>query len=83
MGDILHLLEADQRVLNHEPDAKAMRAQALRAFNEQFGHLGADRTPTLRAAAISSAASESADRLTLTGRPRRIWLAGISAQRGY
>ena len=45
--------------------ADAQQAEALRLHTAQFGHLG-DRTPTLRAAAISSAASESADRLTMT-----------------
>lgn len=44
----------------------ARQAAALKLHAEHFGHLGVDRAPALKAAAIGDAARESADRLTLT-----------------
>lgn len=60
-----------ERVLTPEQRAQAAaedarQAAALRLHTANFGHLGADRTPALKANAIGDAARETADRLSLT-----------------
>jgi len=58
------VLTPEQRAQAAAEDAK--QAAALKLHAEHFGHLGADRTESLKANAIGDAARETADRLSLT-----------------